>query len=275
MLWVRHRPLRRRGSGLDLSKIVVTLYDVFGYLLPGYVVLVACSIIEATFVGTPFLSLSFFGSHPLQFAVVAYFLGHVSHSIASWISGSERGRALLRTSPKRMNAELCAAARSELNVAYGLNEEVRDALTRLEVYMLADAYLVAAGASAERDLLVTREGFFKQSVLAADPLSRVGGAAPRPHGWRPCAAARVLPASPDPDLGRLRRPSHRERDLRERLDGTDRDRLIDRREQGLQGAHDEAQRLGVPSSERSRPGRPGLGAPRSLAALPQMPRSKR
>jgi hypothetical protein len=151
---------------VDLSKIVITLYDVFGYLLPGYVVLFACSIVEATFVGTPFLSLSRLGSQPVQFGVVAYFLGHISHSIASWVASSKRGRAVLRTSPDRLNPALCAAARAEISVAYGIGDDDRESLSRLEAYLLADAYLVAAGASAERDLLVAREGFFKQSVVA-------------------------------------------------------------------------------------------------------------
>ena len=36
---------------MDLSKIAVTVYDVFGYLLPGYVVLFALSLVESTFGG--------------------------------------------------------------------------------------------------------------------------------------------------------------------------------------------------------------------------------
>ena len=58
-----------------VAEIAITLYDLFGYLLPGYVVLFAASLIEATFVGTWFLSLSLLRDQAPAFAVVAYFMG--------------------------------------------------------------------------------------------------------------------------------------------------------------------------------------------------------
>ena len=34
---------------MSLDKISVTLYDIFGYLLPGYIIVAGASIFEATF----------------------------------------------------------------------------------------------------------------------------------------------------------------------------------------------------------------------------------
>jgi hypothetical protein len=151
---------------VDLNKIAVTLYDVFGYLLPGYVVLLACSIVEATFIGTWFLSLSLFGSHALPFAVAAYFMGQISHAIASSLTEAKKLRPLIQAPRERLSAPLYAAVRAELDAAYGAGIELSRGTTTLEPYLLADAYLTVAGAGAERDLLMAREGFFKQSVVA-------------------------------------------------------------------------------------------------------------
>lgn len=149
---------------MDLSKIAVTLYDVLGYLLPGYVVLFACSILEATFIGSWFLSLSLFSAHPLPFAVAAYFMGQVGHAVASWCTESKKLRSIIQASRERLRPSLYSSVRTELEAAYGL-QLGKDCGT-LEPYLLADAYLAAAGASADRDLMAAREGFFKQSVIA-------------------------------------------------------------------------------------------------------------
>jgi hypothetical protein len=94
---------------VDLSKIAVTLYDVFGYLLPGYVLLFACSVFEATFLGTWFLSLSFLTAHALPFAVAAYFLGQVGHAIASWCTEHPKLRRIVQAPRERLTQTLYAA----------------------------------------------------------------------------------------------------------------------------------------------------------------------
>jgi hypothetical protein len=158
---------------VDLNKIAVTLYDVFGYLLPGYVVLLAGSLVESTFFGTWFLSLSLFGGHPVPFAIAAYFMGQVSHAIASWLTESKRLRTVIQAPRERLAPPLYSAVRAELEAAFGPRVDLDRSTGALEPFLLADAYLTAVGAGAERDLLSAREGFFKQSVVAFAVLALV------------------------------------------------------------------------------------------------------
>ena len=59
----------------DVNKLALTLYDVFGDLLPGYVVLLATSFIRGPFVGSWFFSLSLIANHPILFGIADYLLG--------------------------------------------------------------------------------------------------------------------------------------------------------------------------------------------------------
>ena len=151
---------------MDLSKIVVTVYDVFGYLLPGYIVLFALSLAESTFTSTWFLSLSLFSVHALPFAVAAYLSGQASHAVASLLTESKRCRTWIQAPRERLGAPLYATVRAEVDAAYGRSVKTTGAADTLEPYLLADAYVVAAGAGVERDLLTAREGFFKQAIVA-------------------------------------------------------------------------------------------------------------
>jgi hypothetical protein len=48
---------------VSLDKLTIGVYDLLEYLLPGYVVLIAYSLVESTFVGTWFLSLGLLSTH--------------------------------------------------------------------------------------------------------------------------------------------------------------------------------------------------------------------
>lgn len=50
---------------MGLDKISVTLYDLLGYLLPGYVLLLACSVAEASFWGSSVFALSRISRNPI------------------------------------------------------------------------------------------------------------------------------------------------------------------------------------------------------------------
>ena len=195
---------------MGLDKIAVTLYDVFGYLLPGYVVLLALSIAEATFAGTWFISLSLFGSHPVPFAVAAYFAGQLTHGCASALTEASRLRRFIQVPRARLEGVLLNAVRVELKAAYGAAIDNLNVTDNLSLFLLADAYVVASGAGAERDLLTAREGFFKQSVVAFAILTFVmfacvlaGGASIQTHpglivrvsGWLTAAACVLLLAT--------------------------------------------------------------------------------
>lgn len=153
-----------------MDKITVTLYDLLGYLLPGYILLLACCIAEASFWGSSLFALSRIGRNPILGAIVAYFLGQTSHGIASLIKTKkyklfdDRGRY-------RLNAEVSERIVEALKETYALKLEPDRQLSRIDIYLLADSYVLASGGYVERDMLTAREGFFKSSMIALAALA--------------------------------------------------------------------------------------------------------
>jgi protein-S-isoprenylcysteine O-methyltransferase Ste14 len=155
---------------MGLDKISVTLYDLLGYLLPGYVLLLACSIAEASFWGSGVFALSRISRNPILAAVVAYFLGQASHAVGSWIK-TKRYKWFDDRGSYRLNPEVCEQVSQVLQETYGLKLGEDKKLSKIDRYVLADSYIVASGGSVERDILMAREGFFKASVVAFAVLS--------------------------------------------------------------------------------------------------------
>ena len=150
---------------MGLDKISVTLYDLLGYLLPGYILLLACSIAEASFWESSLFALSRISRNPVLCIIVAYFLGQISHALGSWIKikrykwFDDRGNYSLNPEVKKRVVEA-------LEETYGLKLKDDQKLSKIDRYLLADNYIVASGGSVERDILTAREGFFKASVVA-------------------------------------------------------------------------------------------------------------
>jgi hypothetical protein len=155
---------------MGLDKISLTLYDLVGYLLPGYVWLLACSIIEASFSRSSLFSLSHISRYPILATVIAYFLGQTSHAIGSWIKNkkyrwfSDHGNYALGPDIKKRVLEA-------LKETYGIELDDDQKLSKIDRYLLADSYIVATGGSVERDILMAREGFYKASAVAFALLS--------------------------------------------------------------------------------------------------------
>ncbi|MBP7620182.1 MAG: hypothetical protein KA745_04360 [Gemmatimonadales bacterium] len=190
---------------MNFDKVAVTLYDVLGYLLPGYLILLALSLGESTFATSSFLSLSVLTTHYIPSTVAAYFAGQAAHAVASSVTES-RFRKVIQASREKLSSELYARMLSELEAVYGKEALPKAEKGNLEAYLLADSYLVAAGRGADRDVLLAREGFFKQSVVAAVALLvvlasslAVGGVAVQPSpgvrtpvAWWPTMTATLL-----------------------------------------------------------------------------------
>lgn len=152
---------------MGLDKISVTLYDLLGYLLPGYVLLLACSVAEASFwAGSSAFALSRISRNPILAAVIAYFLGLASHAIGSWIKVKRYRWFDDRRGNYRLNQEITERVSQVLQETYGLKLEEDKKLSKIDRYVLADSYIVASGGSVERDILMAREGFFKASIIA-------------------------------------------------------------------------------------------------------------
>lgn len=154
-----------------MDKISVTLYDILGYLLPGCLLLCATSLTEATFVGSHHLSFSAMTANPALSAVACYFLGAIAHSIGSIIK--DRKPHLFRDKDNRLDTDILERAKEIARDLYGLAGEGKRELTDLEMYLLADSYVIARGRLVEREVLQAREGYYKASMVAMAVLSLV------------------------------------------------------------------------------------------------------
>lgn len=156
---------------MSLDKMSLTLYDFLGYLLPGYVLVFGCSLLESTFLDSDLFHLSRVADDLLLFTVLAYFFGHAGHRIGSLLKDWRYG--WFRDRNRRLSAPVFERAREVVKDAYGIKLDEGEKLDTLETYLLADSYVVASGGSTERDVLMAREGFSKASMVAFGFLSLI------------------------------------------------------------------------------------------------------
>jgi hypothetical protein len=155
---------------MDLSKITLSLYDIFGYLLPGYLIFVAASIAEASFTDNSVLFLGRANKNMIVTALLAYFLGVVCHAFAALIHrrnfrrpDADGGTPNMKTAAGLLDPKVRERVVNELESTYQVE---LDTATGLDRYLLADSYVLAFGGSAEREMLTSREGFFKSGTIA-------------------------------------------------------------------------------------------------------------
>lgn len=171
------------------DKLSLTLFDILGYLLPGFVVLFTLSLLEATFSGnSSLLSLTALGGNIFIFSIVSYYLGHVCHIVATTIkdnffrifkpvseSEKDTGQTAkftqaiyhrLNRNENRLSQPLFNRLRQLVQETYHIPLGEGEKLTTLENYLLADSYILASGCEDERNSLMVREGFFKSSTVA-------------------------------------------------------------------------------------------------------------
>lgn len=154
-----------------MDKISVTLYDLLGYILPGCILFFTASLVEATFGGSRHLSLSAMTANWAPSAVASYFLGAVAHSTGSILK--DRFPNFFSDKKSRLDQSMLDRAREIAKGLYGFAGENERDLTTLEIYLLADSYVIASGKTVEREVLQAREGFYKASMVAMAALSMV------------------------------------------------------------------------------------------------------
>lgn len=153
------------SANMSLDKISVTLYDLLGYLLPGFVLLLVFSIAEASFFGNSSLfALPRIEQHPLISSIFAYFLGHASHGAGSWLI--DKRHKWFAYKGFKLSPAVMRRVSQTINETYRLEMEEDEKLSSAETYFLADSYIVAHGGSTERDILTAREGFYKATMIA-------------------------------------------------------------------------------------------------------------
>jgi len=146
---------------MESGKLGLSLFDVLGYLLPGYLLVLCASFVEATFLGSGYLSLASIRDNFLITAVIAYFAGHLCHAIGTAIK--DRFFRHLGKDYREKNPLYEEFRKAVLNT-YGLRSDLP--LNSLDLYILADSYLVASNILEERSSLQVREGFHKSAAAA-------------------------------------------------------------------------------------------------------------
>ncbi len=149
-----------------ISDLRASLYDLFGYFIPGVTATCGLALLAHRFVNIP-QEIGAATSAPIAngipLVLVAYILGHAMHGIGNIIPGLNR-------TPE-------SHAFSERGLPQVLLTRVRDLLTKQltadvanlppeELYALADEASAARGSAGDRDVYIYREGFYRGMVVA-------------------------------------------------------------------------------------------------------------
>lgn len=146
-----------------MDKITVTLYDILGYLLPGYIVLVAISLAASTFAASSVLPLSAFTAKALALALAAYYCGALTHNVGSMLKN--RWPKCFSSKKHRLDAVCLDSARKRAREVFGL-PDTKTELNSLDLFILADSFVSVSGKCSDREILTAREGFCKGSMVA-------------------------------------------------------------------------------------------------------------
>ncbi len=148
---------------MESGKFGLTLFDILGYLFPGYLMVFSLSFFESTFLSTSLLSFESISKNLFFFTIIAYFLGHLCHIIGSLI----KDRAFSFMNKKdRLNGVLYEKFWKEICKTYSISADEAAKLNKLDMYTLADNFIVSSGLLEERSSLVVREGFHKSASIA-------------------------------------------------------------------------------------------------------------
>jgi len=145
-----------------MEKLSFTLYEIFGYLLPGGIVFIAIVVLYwAFFVPTVPLGIATFQVGLVTWVAVivtSYIMGHAAQAVANkCFRGVEK--LVLASQPTWMS-ERAGQAASEI-----LKVDPKELGAKWIITAL-DEYTIQAGKTGDRDLFVYREGFYRGTTLS-------------------------------------------------------------------------------------------------------------
>ena len=146
-----------------ISNINLTLYDIFGYLMPGLVALGSLSLFAwSLFIPThPLHSPALTSVEWFAMFVLAYFLGHLVQAIgdlAFWWAGEER--VALEVGEKALGKQRMRELEKLAKI---------DGEQKLSLFGYCDTYLAQQGKTADREIYQYREGFYRGLTIAVLP----------------------------------------------------------------------------------------------------------
>jgi hypothetical protein len=152
-----------------LDKIQLTLYEIFGYFLPGTMSALSLILIYWAFC-LPHVALPIYKVHPdamgwAGIIGISYLLGHINQGIGNrYLTGAEI-RAL---GPKgTITSDIRLTAQERASELMGVRAECIDPGS---LFRFADEYAVQKGQLGDRDVFVYREGFYKGCTISLSML---------------------------------------------------------------------------------------------------------
>lgn len=150
----------------------VTLYDFFGYLLPGAVILIALVLLfwsvfwpsDRLVVPTTLPALTV-----TALTLFAYLLGHLGQAVSNFIEKLPNVKHAQETALP-VSAEMGELVRDAVAARFGPKART---LTPKELYALCDQALIQAGSLGEREIFIYREGFYRGNCFAFTLLALV------------------------------------------------------------------------------------------------------
>jgi hypothetical protein len=154
---------------MNIEKASISIFDLFGYILPGFVCITAIAILISSTVNESNLLISNLSSSWITLTIAAYYLGQLCHRIGSLFK--VKFPKLFRSGDKGISDHLYYHLRNSLADSCKLELKDDQKINTLETYILAESVVVASGRTEERDSLMAREGFHKSSMIAFGLLS--------------------------------------------------------------------------------------------------------
>jgi hypothetical protein len=151
-----------RGSTV-IKDLQVTLYDVFGYLLPGIVFVAAlATLFWAIFFPQAVLPVDLPTAEVwIAFLVASYVAGHMAQALGNlivWFRPSTEDLILGTTSKSRLPEPLVTACRTKAKETFGVDVSNVSANW---LYRFCDDAVIRSGKTGERDVYIHREGFYR------------------------------------------------------------------------------------------------------------------
>ena len=146
-----------------LKDIEVTLYDIFGYLLPGLTSLAGIAILfwAICYPGTPLRVPETLSANWWAVVIPAYIVGHLTQAVANMVEKhlpQIEDRVLSERWAGHLPGALVSAARSKVGRIAGMPPEQIDSDL---LYRICDEVVLQSGVTADRDLYIYREGFYR------------------------------------------------------------------------------------------------------------------
>jgi hypothetical protein len=141
--------------------IKISLYDIFGFLLPGFILFIGLSLVIGCFIdcGAPIAVRSRGVQFWLALAVLSYFFGHFSQALGNVYTDFKPFRVDKKDAFSELPMPFQDRIRTVLQDKYGVDCS-KEFDSRL-IYLLVDESVLQLGNSTEREIFQYREGFYR------------------------------------------------------------------------------------------------------------------